>query len=104
VLIGVSGRAGRRTVRGYYAADDSRATTRCESSRRRSSAGASGDQFSDYDDAMKIARPPYGLRAGVWSANEHPTCGPCIQEPGVGEQLHAYPAHAAFAATSIRRW
>ncbi len=57
-------RPGRRVLR--PADRSSRATTRCGSSRRRSSARSSSvTRFDDYDDAMKIANDTlYGLGAG----------------------------------------
>ena len=79
----------------------SRATTRCGSSRRRSSARSSRlTSFDDEADALKIANDTlYGLGAGVWTrdGSRGVPAGKAIQAGRVWTNCyHAYPAHAAF--------
>ena len=88
---------------GYYVAPTifDRATTRCGSSRRRSSDPVVAvTSFTDYDDAITIANDTlYGLGAGVWSrdGNTAYRAGRDIKAGRVWTNCyHAYPAHAAF--------
>ena len=79
----------------------SRATTRCASSRRRSSARSlSVTKFKDDEEALAIANDTlYGLGAGVWTRDGTRAYrfGRAIQAGRVWTNCyHLYPAHAAF--------
>ena len=103
----ITGRRARGTRRRPRTAEttsrqrSSPATTRCGSSRRRSSGRSSlSRSFTDYDDAIKIANDTlYGLGAGVWSrdGNAAYRAGRDIKASRVWTNCyHQYPAHAAF--------
>jgi aldehyde dehydrogenase len=79
----------------------SRATTRCASSRKKSSAPVLAvTTFKDEAEALAIANDTlYGLGAGVWSRNGNVAyrMGRAIKAGRVWTNCyHAYPAHAAF--------
>ena len=79
----------------------SRATTRCASSRRRSSGRCSrSTKFKTEDEALAMANDTlYGLGAGVWSrdGNTAYRMGRGIKAGRVWTNCyHLYPAHAAF--------
>jgi aldehyde dehydrogenase len=89
----------------YASPRSSRATTRCGSSRRRSSARWFVARFSDYDDAIKIANDTlYGLGAACGAATPTPRTARSRHpgRPGVGEQLPLLPRARGPAATSSR--
>ena len=79
----------------------SKVTTRCASSRRRSSDRFSRvTKFKDDEEALSIANDTlYGLGAGVWTrdGNRAYRFGRAIQAGRVWTNCyHLYPAHAAF--------